>query len=213
MTARVQDYPTLLQAVTDYSHNALLSQYNYFIQFAQLRIQRDIVANNEGNGVVWMEQTLSAFTDPVLGTIPLPSGYLSLKAVQVSDGDSDTFTLLYKDPQWLYSNYPIRQATGLPAYLARDGQSFVFGPYPDDSYQITGTYYAMVSPVTPSNTTNWMTNECPELLLAACMQEVQPFLRDPDDTWKGLYESKLQALLSLDKADRFASGAMTMEVE
>jgi hypothetical protein len=213
MTARVQDYPTLLQAIQDYSHNSLLSNYNYFIQFGQFRIQRDIFTQNEGMGVQWMETPIEDYTDPDLGSIPIPSGYLSLKAMQVSDGDDDTFTLLYKDPQWMYSNYFIRQATGLPAYVCRDGSNFVFGPYPDDEYLITGTYYAMVSPVTPSNPTNWMTTVCPELLLAACMLEVTPFLRDPDTTWQGLYDSKLQALISLDKADRVSSGSMTMEVE
>jgi hypothetical protein len=214
--ATIQDYPSLIQAIQDFAHRAdLVTYFPTFVQFAELRIYRDLLTNNQGNGVKWMEQPLSAYTDPVLGSIPLPTGYLALKEMQVSDGDGDQFTLLYKDPQWLYDIYPIRQPTGLPAYVARDFLSFAFGPYPDDSYEISGTYYCQSPRLSPYNTTNWMTTYCPELLHAASMLEVVPMLRDTAglEMWTQIYAQKMTSLIQLDQADRLSPGTMTMETE
>lgn len=287
MTARVSDYPTLAQAILDFSHRTDIANFqDYMIQFAELKIYRDIFSLNMGDGIKAMETPFIAtltgcsavasitvtLTTPVqtgniavgetvtgpgitttitvatvsgspgaitgftvsapitvtaatltfspslnasTGTLPVPAGYLSLKAMQVSDGNSDTFDLLYKDPQWIYSNYPIRQPTGLPVYVARDGTNFVFGPFPDSGYAISGTYYGQAAPLTSTNTITWMTTLYPDLILSACMLECQPFLKDQNgmQMWAAIYQSKMTGLIDLDKSDRFAAGNMTIEVE
>jgi hypothetical protein len=216
MTARIQDYPTLAQALQDFQHRIDIANFqDYFIQFGELKIYRDIFSQNMGNGVQWMETIISGAVDPNTGFYPVPSGYLSLKDMQVSDGSGNTWTLIYKDPQWVYARYPVRQASGVPAYVARDGQNFVFGPFPDDGYAITGTYYMQSAPLTSFNPTTWMTTICPELLFASCMVELQPFLKDQagSDMWGTMYTSKLEGLLSLDKADRLSAGTMAVNAQ
>jgi len=213
---KIQDYPTLAQALLDFSHRVDIASYqDYFINFGEARIYRDIFSKNMGNGVQWMETPFSATINATTGLVALPSGYIALKAMQITDGNSDTFTLLYKDPQWLYSNYPIRQPTGLPAYVARDGTNFVFGPFPDAAYALTGTYYQQSAPLSSTNTTTWMTAYASDLLFASCMRELQPFLKDVgwQQNWDAIYQDKLASLLDFDKAERFAPGAMTIEVE
>ena len=214
MTARIVDYPSLAQALQDFSHRIDVANFqNYFIQFGELRIYRDVFSRNMGNGVQWMEATLAGSMDPGTGFMPVPAGYLALKDAQVTDGNSDIFTLLYKDPQWIYANYPVRQPTGLPGYMARDATNFVFGPFPDFGYAVSGTYYLQSNPISLSNPTTWMTTYCPELLFAACMVEMQPFLRDADgkEMWEDQYEAKLVGLIDLDKSERLAAGAMATD--
>ncbi|MDR5730044.1 MAG: hypothetical protein RB191_21740 [Terriglobia bacterium] len=216
MTARVIDYPTLAQAILDFSHRTDIANFqDYMIQFAELKIYRDIFSQNMGNGVQWMEAPFTATINATTGFVPVPSGYLAIKALQVSDGSGNLFDLLYSDPQWMYTNYPVRQAAGLPAYIARDGTNFVFGPFPDSAYAIQGTIYTQGTPLTAANPTTWMTTNCPDLLLAACMVEVQPFLRDGNamQSWSAIYQAKLTGLLDLDKAERFAPGNLTIGVE
>lgn len=211
---KIQDYPTLAQALVDFSHRTdIVNFQNYFIQFGELRIYRDIFSQNMGNGVQWMEATLSGVIDPITGFMAVPTGYLALKDAQVTDGAGDVFTLNFKDPQWIYANYPVRQASGLPGYIARDATNFVFGPFPDASYGVSGTFYAQSNPLTASNPQTWMTTYCPELLFAACMMELQPFLRDADGQgiWEAQYASKLTGLIDLDKSERLAAGAMSTD--
>jgi len=206
------DYFSLAQAILDFSHRTDIANYqDYYIQQAETRIYRDIFAQNIGNGVKWLEQ---AFTGIASGGTPTPTGYLALKAMQVTDSFGNVYTLLYKDPQWIYTNYPVRQAAGIPAYVARDGANFVFGPYPDSAYALTGTVYAASTPLSATSPTSWMTNVCPDLLLASCMIELQPFLKDPAalKTWQTIYAQKLMALVNLDQSERVAPGVLSVEV-
>jgi hypothetical protein len=205
------DYFSLAQAILDFSHRTDIANYqDYYIQQAETRIYRDIFAQNIGNGVKWLEQ---AFSGIASGATPTPAGYLALKAMQVTDTFGNVFTLLYKDPQWIYTNYPVRQPTGIPAYVARDGANFIFGPYPDSAYVLSGTVYAASTPLSATSPTSWMTNICPDLLLASCMIELQPFLKDAAalKVWQTIYAQKLMALVNLDQSERVAPGVLTVE--
>jgi hypothetical protein len=91
---------------------------------------------------------------------------------------------------------------------------FIFGPYPDSNYTVQGTYYQKSAPLSPTNTSTWMTTYCPDVLLAACMLELQPFLKDTKSAsmWQSIYDYKLGGLVNLDKAEGFMPGVLTMEV-
>jgi hypothetical protein len=207
------DYFTLAKALLDFSHRIDIANYfDYYIQQAETRIYRDLFAENIGNGVKWLEAPFTATTTQGAGTA-LPSGYLALKTMQVSDLFGNVHTLLYKDPQWMYTNYPLRQQQQMPAYVARDGSQFIFGPSPDTVYNLTGTYYAQSAALSSTNPTTWMTTVCPDLLLAACMIELQPFLKDVKalKVWRQIYATKLVALVNLDQSERVSAGTMSIE--
>lgn len=210
----VYDYFTLIQAVIDFSHRSDIAGYmDYYVQQAETRIYRDMFAQNMGNGVKWLEQPISATI--ANGVAPIPAGYFALKTMQITSGVGLLQTLLYKDPQWIYANYSVRQPSGVPAYVARDGTNFIFGPYPDSAYALSGTYYGQTTPISASNALTWMTTYCPDLLLASCMLELQPFLKDSAalQTWTDLYTEKMAALVNLDQSERFAPGVLAMEIE
>ena len=213
---RISDYASLIQAMQDFSHRADIAPFSkYFLQFGELKIYRDIFALNLGNGIRWLEQPFTAPINALTGFVSIPPGYLALKDMQVTDGNGDQLTLKFTDEQYLYTNYALRQPTGVPSYVARDGTNFVFGPFPDDSYVVTGTYYGQGAPLSVGNPNTWMTTNCPELLFASCMMELQPWLRDSDglQTWQKVYQNKLVGLVDIDTSERYAPGTMTMEVE
>jgi hypothetical protein len=207
------DYFTLAQALQDFSHRTDIGAYqDYYIQQAETRIYRDIFTQNIGNGVKWMEQLFTGFTTQGGGT-NLPTGYLALKTMQVIDLFGNITTLLYKDAQWIYTNYPLRQQQQMPAYVARDGQEFIFGPAPDTVYTLEGTYYQQSPALTSTNPTTWMTTICPDLLLAACMIELQPFLKDSKamKIWQQIYTDKMVSMVNLDQSERVSAGTMGIE--
>jgi hypothetical protein len=101
------------------------------------------------------------------GTATAPTGFLGLKYAYV-DG-SPTAKLIVKTPDQIYTSYPNRASTGKPAWIAYDAGSFIFGPYPDSTYTIKGTYYKRQGPLS-SGTYNLFTNN-PDLFLFAALAE------------------------------------------
>jgi hypothetical protein len=104
-----------------------------------------------------------------------------------------------------------------PPYTNLSGSttsSFIFGPYPDSSYDIQGTYYQKAPLLSNTNTTNWMVLNFPHLLHAACMIKAGEFLLD--DTliarWTNQYTPRLTAMVEKDKAERFAASTMQIEL-
>lgn len=93
------------------------------------------------------------------------------------------------------------------------GSVFIFGPSPDSSYSVFGTYYQKAALLSGSATTNWMVLNCPTLLLAACMRAANRYIKDLNTTafWKAEYDEAFENLVNADKAERWA--ASTMQVE
>lgn len=119
--ATIVDYASLKQAILDFAHRSTLAPYiDYFVQDGEDRIYRKILELNEGKGLRWMEaQYPSAAISN--GTVPVPTDWLAPKDFQVVGPGS--YPLQFRDVQWVYSNYPIRSAQGVPQFIARDAAS------------------------------------------------------------------------------------------
>lgn len=209
----ISNYSTLVTAITDFTHRSDIAPYvDYLIQNAQEKINDDIFAENFGNGIRPME---SVFTGTITsGTVGVPSDWLSPKLLEVVDTGGNTISeLLFISAQQMYTTYPNRLASGLPAYIAREGTNFIFGPFPDTGYNIAGIYYAQAPLLTSGAPTNWMVTQTPTLLLAACLIKAARFLKDPDSLgmWAQEYEDKLESLILRDKAERWSGGSMVIQ--
>lgn len=209
--AGVYDYLSLRQAVQDWFARSDVSNYiDYFIQKAEQKIYRDIFAMNRGQGVRAIEASLSG-TIASDGTFSLPTGYLGLKYALVS-ASGQTFELQRRNPEFIYTQYPDRTADSVPAYIARDGSNFVFGPFPDAQYSISGIYWKKSNQLTQVNDVTWMVETIPTILLAACNAAAARFLKDMDQrqTWDAEYVSEMQDFLDADRAEEQSGSAFAM---
>lgn len=152
-----------------------------FISLAEARIYRELRIRQ-------METALSSAISA--GVIAVPPGFLELKNAYVNG--SPTRNLEKKDAEWIYAHYPTRSAEGTPIYIAREASNFIFGPYPDSAYTIKGVYYKKLTALSNSNTTNWLTTDCPDLLLFASLCEAIPWVQD--DPRVSLWETKYQQI-------------------
>jgi hypothetical protein len=119
--AVITDYASVTQAISDFCHRQDLQTglyTDYFLQGAIEKIQDDTFAANFGNGVRFMENAYAPYA--IQGTAPVPSDWLSPKSFQIQDGSGAVFTMIFKAAAWIYDQYPLRQSSGLPAYIARD---------------------------------------------------------------------------------------------
>lgn len=209
----ITNYATLSQAMLDYTHKGSISTFlDYFIQSAQEKINDDIFANNFGSGIRMQEAPFAGTI--TAGTVGVPGDWLSpklLTIVNASGGNIGDLTFI--SPEQMYSTYSNRVASGIPAYIAREGANFIFGPFPDSGYNVAGTYYAAAPLLTSGAPTNWMVTQTPNLLLAACLIKAARFLKDPDalTIWKDEYAEKLQALLLRNTSEKWASGTLAIQ--
>ena len=125
------------------------------------------------------------------GTISVPSDYVEMKYAYV-DGNPTQY-LQMVSPSFIYDRYPTGGDSGKPIVMARDGSTFIFGPYPDSNYTIKGTYFKRLSAVQTSVNTLFTNN--PDLYLFACLAETDLVLgRDPR---VGIWESKYKIVKEL----------------
>jgi len=144
-------------------------------------------------------------------SIPVPSDYLLMKYLYILS-NSQSYMLERKDAGWVYRNYPNQSSQQLPVYYARDNTKFIFAPYADSDYSVKGVYYSKATPLSSSNTTNWMVTDYPDIILYACLLESALFLGDQQKAqgFGSLYQQKLASAVGADKAERHSGGPMAI---
>ena len=208
--AGIYDYNSLKQAIQDwFARSDLGGWIDYFIQLAEADIYRDIFTINQGKGVQAIEAPLNTTTIST-GT-PLPTGYLGMKIMLVSSADQ-TYEVERKTSEFIYTQYPSQAPGGVPQYFARLGSNFVFGPYPDSAYTLSGTYWMKSPQLTSVNSVNWMTNLIPTVLLAACLKYAARFNKDAEglQMWDGIYQEGLTKFVLADKAEEVSGSSLAM---
>lgn len=200
----LSSYSDIKSAVGNWLNRDDLSTYiPDFIALGEDRIYRDL-------RIRAMETALSETT--ASGTISVPSGYLELIHAYV-DG-SPVQPLQRQTAEWIYQNYKLRTSTGKPLFIARDAGTFIFGPYPDANYTIIGTYYARLSALSDSNTTNWFTSNAPSIILWAALLEAEPFLQNDERiaTWQSKYEQVKENIFVEDQREKYSGSPLRSTV-
>jgi hypothetical protein len=208
--AGIYDYASLKQAVQDWNARSDVANFvDYFIQRAEQTIYNDIFSMNKGAGVKPMEAALS--TVIANGVVPLPTGYRALKYMTLTVGSS-TYQLERRNAEFIYTQYPFRAASSPPQYVARDGSNFVFGPFPDSGYAVSGVYWKQSPQLTVTNTVTWMTTFIPLILLAACNKGIAAFNKDQDAMawWDADYKDQMASFLLSDRAEEQSGSALAM---
>ena len=198
----ITNYSTLQTEVANWIHDDSLTSYiQTFISLGEDRIYRDLRLRT-------METALSSTISS--GVIAVPSDYIELKYAYVVDTDS--YILQRTTPDTIYHKYPDRTTGDSPRFIAREGSNFIFGPYPDSAYTIKGIYYARLSKLSDSNTTNWFITNAANLLLFASLCEAEPFLQNDQriPIWEGKYEDNRQRIQLEDDRESLSGGAIAM---
>lgn len=122
------------------------------------------------------------------GTATAPSGFLGFKYSYI-DG-SPTRKLVTRTPAQIFERFPNRSSDSKPEWIGYDAGSFIFGPFPDSTYTVKGTYYKRHGPLS-SGVYDLFTNN-PDLFLFAALAESEPFLKN--DKRVALWMSKRDAI-------------------
>ena len=182
----ITDYSTLKTSIASFLHRTdLTNLIPEFIADAENRIYNEL-------RIRAMETAFSGATSG--GTVALPSGLLEWIFLYVNDTTEQKLTR--RDAEWIYTRYPSRAGGGRPVYFAREGDTLIFGPAPDADYTITGRYYKKLTPLSDSNTSNWLITDAPALLRYGALCEAAPYLADDARIaiWEGKFNQDLMRI-------------------
>lgn len=198
------NYSDLKTSVASWLHRSDLTTFiPDFIALGEARIYREL-------RIRAMEVALSQAI--ASGVVAIPGAYVELKHAYI-DG-SPVQILTRKDATWIYENYPTRSADGKPKFIASDAGNFIFGPFPDSTYTVKGTYYQRLTALSDSNTTNWFTTNAPGILLFAALSEAEPFLKnDPRiELWNAKYVQEKDGIEMEERDERFSGSPLSVSV-
>ena len=97
---------------------------------------------------------------------------------------------------------------GKPVYYTIIGTQIEVIPAPDTTYTGELTYYAKITALSDSNTSNFLLTYAPDLYLYGALMEASPYLKDDErlNTWGQLYANSLS---DIEIADQRASVSST----
>lgn len=181
----------------------LTNDIPFMIQLAEFRIYRELRVRQ-------METALSAAI--ASGVLAVPSGYREMKFAYVNT--TPTTKLQRKDAEWIYLHYPTRSSDRVPKFFAREGENFIFGPYPDSTYTIKGVYYKQLTLLSASNTSNWLITDAPDLIYFATLCEAAPWLGNSESIpiWEGKYQLAKKRVQQQDEDEEFSGSPLAATV-
>lgn len=190
--AVITNYATLITAIQDFLNRSDLSSFApNFLQNCEAKLYKNL-------RIRAMETALSGTISS--GVLAVPSDFVELKYAYVNT--SPVQHLRKVTQEVIYTEYPVRSGAAIPKVISREAGNFVFGPYPGD-YDIRGIYYARLTSLGASNTTNWFTANAPDLLLYGALIEAEPFIESDERmlTWKALYDAAYKSVEDEEKRE------------
>ena len=192
-------YAELTQQIIDYTEtdsNVLTTTIlNDIIEHAESRIFREIDLD------VFKKYKTANLTigDPFVA-MPgdTPQLFAFVRYIQIFGTDNIRITLEKKDASFINEYVPNRTITGTPKYYANwDNDTLLLAPSPDATYTVELAYNAQPTGLSSSNTTTWVSNNAPEMLLYACLVEAFKFLKNPQmvQMYEAYYKQALQPLV------------------
>ena len=193
---------TQIREYTETDSNVLTTTIvNDFIEHAELKIFRQVDLD------VFRKYKTATLTagDAFIsmpGAIPTDfeyARYINIFGTSGLSGSSLTANervfLDKSDPSFMNEYRSDRTATGGPKYYANwDNDTILLAPAPNAAYTIELAYNALPTGLSSSNTTTWVSNNMPTLLLYACLTEAFKFLKNPN--MASMYAQSYQELLT-----------------
>lgn len=169
------------------------------IMLGEKRIQREVRTPD-------METAYSGTISS--GVIAAPSDFLEWKAVYIDSNGANR--LQPKSWEWVLQNYPTRSSDGLPKFIARNAANFEFGPYPDSTYSVKGTYYKRLTTVASS--WNALATANPDLYLFASLAETNAYVADDPRVavWENKYREIRESLNSEARGQDISGAPLVM---
>ena len=168
-----------------------------FIEHTENRIFRDVDLDVFKSHQTANLVTSNAFLSLPGGATPTPTSLGTVRTFQIypASGTPTRELLEQRDISFMNEYWPDRTSTGTPKYWAWwDHNTIYVAPTPDSAYNVELGITRLPTRLSSSNTTSWLGNNAPSLLLYGCLAEAFKFLKGPAEMLQ-LYEQSYQRAL------------------
>tara|TARA_E500000318_G_scaffold103547_1_gene108721 strand:- start:43 stop:720 length:678 start_codon:yes stop_codon:yes gene_type:complete len=217
------NYSELLDNVRSYTEvdsNVLSNSIiNVFITNVENKVDRAIDSDSQRRYATTTCTANNAFLD-VTGP---EGGFRFARALQLVDSSDNRVWLEQVDTTFI-DEYSVQRSTtsdtGQPKYWANwDATNLILAPTPDQVYTIEMWYNETPERISNTNTTTFLSNNAPEVLLYGTIAEAYSFLKNPQDMQ--LYEAKFTSALKLfadeqmgrKRRDEFTDGVLRIPLK
>lgn len=169
-----------------------------FIQLAEARLKRDPRARK------LQRRSFQISADDT----PLPSDYQATES-WYHDGPT-YFGEIQVVPSDRLGEIKARLGTtGPPSYVSVIDTVARFAPSPDAAYTTKLVYWRKLIDLSPTNTTNWLLTDHPDIYLHGSLLQATPYLKDDRRlaVWSELYERALEELHQATQMNQFGGGS------
>ena len=194
-------YAELKTSIGDWLNRSdLTSVIPDFISLAEAQVERTLRTRQ-------MIVRANASFDAQYGAVP--SDFLETKSLKLTSTNPQT-PLEFLSIDALDSKAAEYTASGKPRFFGVVGGQFRIVPTPDSNYTTELTYYAKLSKLSSSNTSNWLLASSPDIYLYGSLLQAAPYLQDDAriQTWATLYERALNDLQTADDRGASSGGAL-----
>ena len=194
-------YAELKTSIGDWLNRSdLTSVIPDFISLAEAQIERTLRARQ-------MIVRANASFDAQYGAVP--ADFLETKSLKLTSTNPQT-PLEFLSIDALDQKAAEYTASGKPRFFGVVGGQLRIVPTPDSTYTTELTYYAKLSKLSTSNTSNWLLASSPDIYLYGSLLQAAPYLQDDAriQTWATLYERALNDLQTADDRSASSGGAL-----
>lgn len=186
-------HTTLLADLITYCVNAsteFAAQRQEFIELGESRLRRDVVVPEQ------LTHTAAAFTSGA-ALLTLPTGFIRFHSLFYETATADSYNPVKLIPLAVLMLYaPDRTATSaaLRYYAKYSKTQLIVAPAPASAINYRLAHLAVEAAITSGNTTNWLTDNVPDLFFAACMVEAAKYERNMklQADWEKTYQDGLR---------------------
>jgi hypothetical protein len=212
------NYSELLTNVRNYTEveSEVLSDsvINVFINSVENRVNREIDIDS------FRKFQFSSFT---IGSpfVTMPDDFAFERGVQIKDQITNDRTWLeQRDTTFVDEFNKDRSDTGTPKYYANwDENTLIVAPAPDAAYEIELWYNKTPDHLSSTNTTTYLSNNAPEVLIYGAVSEAFSYLKNPP--YVQLYEQKYaqavqnlaQTQMGRKRRDEYADGVLRIPLK
>ena len=199
-------YSELKTSIGDWLNRAdLTNVIPDFISLAEAQIERTLRTRQM---IVRANASFSAEYGAV------PADFLETKSLKLTNTNPIT-PLQFQTVDVMDNIASQRVASGRPQYFSIVGGQIRLLPVPDSTYTTELIYYAKLSKLSGTTSTNWLLAQAPDVYLYGALLQAAPYLQDDAriQVWVSLYERGLQDLQVADDRGATSGGSLKAKVK
>ena len=171
-----------------------------FISLAEAQVERTLRTRQ-------MIVRANASFDAQYGAVP--ADFLETKSLKLTSTNPQT-PLQFLSIDALDNEAANYTASAKPKFFGVVGGQFRLVPVPDATYTTELTYYAKLTKLSSTVTTNWLLASSPDIYLYGALLQAAPYLQDDAriQVWSSLYDRAMSELQTADDRGASSGGAL-----